>query len=176
MITPQQFLDAEISMGISMDNPKFLALADETVKQLDIEYNTVMDYGAGTGVYANAFHKAGKKVKAFEIWEAHRNYINEKMPHIEIVEKPEVVVDLMLWIEVAEHMTDKEISSLMSRINPEHILFSSTSEHNPEFDKQWGHINIKAQDEWVQVFDAFGYLLLKELKYPTPYTKLFKRK
>jgi 2-polyprenyl-3-methyl-5-hydroxy-6-metoxy-1,4-benzoquinol methylase len=176
MITPQQFLDTEIQMGISLDNPNFLALADATVNQLDIAYETVMDYGAGTGVYANAFHKAGKKVKVFEIWEPHRQYIKDRMPHLQIIDKPEVIVDLMLWIEVAEHMTDEEISKLMSSINPTYILFSSTSQHNPGFDEQWGHINIKEQDEWIRLFDRCGYLLFKELKFPTPYSKLFKRK
>jgi 2-polyprenyl-3-methyl-5-hydroxy-6-metoxy-1,4-benzoquinol methylase len=176
MITPQQFLETELSMGISLDNPNFLALAEATVKQLDIQYVTVMDYGAGIGVYANAFHEAGKKVKVFEIWEPHRQYIKDKLPHIEIIDRPQPFVDLMLWIEVAEHMTDQEISTLMSKINPEHILFSSTSQHSPGFDEQWGHINIKEQSEWIQLFDRFGYVLIQDLQYPTPYTKLFKRK
>jgi len=176
MITPKQFLESEISMGISLDNPNFVALAEAAVKELDISYETVMDYGAGTGVYSNAFYNAGKKVKVFEIWEPHRQYIRDKMSHLEIVDIPERNVDLMLWIEVAEHMTDIEINTLMSKINPEHILFSSTSQHIPGFDEDWGHINIKEQDDWIQLFDRFGYLLMRDLKYPTPYTKLFKRK
>lgn len=177
MISPEQFLQTEIDMGISLDNPQFRTLAEATVKQLTVPYHTVMDYGAGTGVYSNAFYLAGKDVKVFEIWEPHRQYIREKMPHLVIVDHPVVDVDLMLWIEVAEHMTDDEIRKLMRYgTNPKYILFSSTSEHNPGFDELWGHINIKTQDQWLELFDAFGYSLHQDLQYPTPYSKLFQRK
>jgi len=173
MITPEEFLKTEIEMGISFDNEQFVNLANFTAQQMK-GYNikSVMDYGAGTGVYADAFHKLGFDVKCFEIWEAHRNYINSKAPHLEVISKP-VTTDLMLYIEVAEHMTDKEIKALFKKIKPKYILFSSTSESKPEWDALWGHINIKSQNEWVDLFFDFGYKLIKDLLQPTPYTKLF---
>ena len=176
MISHQQFLEAEIEMGISLENPMFKALAEATVRQLSIPYHSVMDYGAGTGVYANAFHEAGKDVKLFELWEPHRQYVKERMPHLQFIETPLVNFDLMLFIEVAEHMTNAEITKLMSGINPQYILFSSTSQHNPGFDEQWGHINIKTQPQWIELFQVYGYGLHQELQYPTNYSKLFKRK
>jgi 2-polyprenyl-3-methyl-5-hydroxy-6-metoxy-1,4-benzoquinol methylase len=173
MISPEQFLQTEITMGISFDNEQFVNLANYTAEQMK-GYNitTVLDYGAGTGVYADAFHKLGFDVKCFEIWEAHQNYIKANAPHLEIISKP-ITTDLMLFIEVAEHMTDKEIKALFKKIKPKYILFSSTSESKPGWDEQWGHINIKQQNEWVDMFFDFGYKLSKELSQPTTYTKLF---
>ena len=173
MLTPEEFLQTEIKNGISFDNAEFVKLANFTAEQMQgYPIKSVMDYGAGTGVYADAFHKLGYDVKCFEIWEAHCNYINHKAPHLEVISKP-VTTDLMLYIEVAEHMTDKEIKALFKKIKPKYILFSSTSESNPNFDEQWGHINLKSQNEWIDMFFDFGYKLIKELSMPTPYTKLF---
>jgi 2-polyprenyl-3-methyl-5-hydroxy-6-metoxy-1,4-benzoquinol methylase len=173
MITPEEFLKAEVDMGISFDNAEFVNLTNFTAEQMQgYGITTVLDYGAGTGVYSDAFHKLGFKVKCFEIWEAHLNYIKDKAPHLEVISKP-VTTDLMLFIEVAEHMTDKELKALFKKIKPKYILFSSTSKSKPEWDEQWGHINIKSQSDWVDLFFDFGYKLSKELSLPTPYTKLF---
>lgn len=174
MLTPQQFLDIEIQKGISADNLAFQALADATVRQLTFDYTSVLDYGAGTGVYSHAFYKAGKDVHSFDIWQPHREYIKSKFPNLTIVDKP-ITTDLMAFIEVAEHMTDKEINALFKQINPKFILFSSTSEKT-DFDAEWGHINVKPQSEWVELFDRLGYEFFTSLKYPTSWAKLFIKK
>lgn len=174
MINHEEFLKAELDMGISAGNPDFVKLAEETVKQLTIQYQSVLDYGAGVGVYSDAFHRAGKEVKVFELWKPHREYIARTYPSLNIVDRA-LTTDLMAWIEVAEHMTDEQINRLMYKIKPTYILFSSTSQHNPEFDEFWGHINIKSQEDWIALFKGFGYKLSEELKYPTNYSKLFKR-
>jgi 2-polyprenyl-3-methyl-5-hydroxy-6-metoxy-1,4-benzoquinol methylase len=170
MISDKEFLKTEIEMGISLDNPAFKALAFHTAEQLDIPITSVLDYGAGTGVYADAFSKKYKTF-AFEIWDAHKDYIRENLPSLEIVDKP-ITTDLMLFIEVAEHMKDSEIKKLFKSINPNYILFSSTSQ-TTSWDDDWGHINIKQQDEWIIFFAKLGYTLSKNLEYPTQYSKLF---
>jgi len=173
MITPEEFLKAEVDMGISFDNAEFVNLANFTAEQMQ-GYNikSVMDYGAGTGVYSDAFHKLGFEVKCFEIWEAHRNYINDKAPHLEVIDKP-VTTDLMLFIEVAEHMTDKEIKALFKKIKPKYILFSSTSESKPEWDAEWGHINIKQKDEWIALFKKHGFDYMRDANEVTSWGLLF---
>jgi 2-polyprenyl-3-methyl-5-hydroxy-6-metoxy-1,4-benzoquinol methylase len=173
-ITPAEFLQAELDNGISADNPHFLQLAKQTANQLTIDFETVLDYGSGTGVYANAFQELGKDVKAFEIWNEHREYIRQKFPLVKIANEP-ITTDLMLFIEVAEHMTDDELIDTMDKICPNYILFSSTSSINPEFDKMWGHINIKQQNEWIDFWFGLGYNFIKDLTYPTSWSKLFKR-
>lgn len=173
MLTPQQFLEVELQAGISADNPSFVALADSTAGQLHINYTSVLDYGAGTGVYSNGFYKLGKEVYSFDIWDSHRQYIKEKFPHLNVIDKP-ITTDLMAFIEVAEHMTDKEIKALFRTISPKYILFSSTSE-TTDYDAEWGHINVKPQSEWITFFKLLGYEFTQDLQLPTAWAKLFTR-
>lgn len=173
MITPEQFLKNEIEWGISATNEAFVELANQTVKQLNIPFKTVLDFGAGTGVYAEAYRKAGYETYAYEIWDAHKEYIKTNFPELTIIDKP-ITTDLMNFIEVAEHMTDKELNSLFKSIKPTYILFSSTS-NKTDWDEDWGHINVKEQSEWIKYFTKIGYELIKELNYPTNYTKLWQR-
>ena len=171
MISHEEFLKAELGMGISADNADFINLANATVNQLTFDYITVLDYGAGIGVYSDAFHRAGKQVKVFELWQPHKDYIAEKFPHLEIVEKP-TTTDLLAWIEVAEHMTDEEIDTLFKKIKPKHILFSSIP-NKTEWDADWGHINIKDHQGWIDTLAKYGYVFQQNLSYPTPWSKLF---
>jgi predicted RNA methylase len=144
-----------------------------TVEQIK-EYNikTVLDYGSGTGVYAESYRLQGYDAYAYEIWYAHRKYIRENAPHLKIVEQP-ITTDLLHFIETAEHMTDEELNNLFAIINPTYILFSSTSQRT-DWDAAWGHINIKTQDEWIRYFNDIGYSMIRELRLPTHYTKLFR--
>jgi 2-polyprenyl-3-methyl-5-hydroxy-6-metoxy-1,4-benzoquinol methylase len=174
-ISPAEFLKAELEMGIDIQNEAFYNLCKHTAEQIaDLGIKTVLDYGAGTGVYAEAYRRLGYKVYAFEIWEEHREYIR-KNTQVELVNMV-FTTDLMNFIEVAEHMYDKELDSLFNLIKPKYIVFSSTSDVSGEWDLAWGHVNIKFQDEWIKFFESKGYEYLRPLQYPTNYTKLFKLK
>lgn len=176
MISDVEFLAAELGMGISLDNPAFVELAKATVDQVnDLGINTILDFGAGTGVYSDAYYKAGYDIKAFEIFKSHRDYMTEKVPHIQIIDKP-ITTDLLSFIETAEHMTDKELKDLFKNIQPKYILFSSTSERKPGWDESWGHINIKEQTEWDIFFNNLGYHLIKLMQYPTNWSRLYGKK
>jgi 2-polyprenyl-3-methyl-5-hydroxy-6-metoxy-1,4-benzoquinol methylase len=173
MITTKEFLEKELEWGISFANPTFKNLAKVTAEQFkDFPIKTVMDFGAGTGVYSDAFHNEGYETFVYEIWDEHKVYIKENAPHLNIIDKP-ITTDLMAFIEVAEHMTDKEILSLFKSVKPTYVLFSSTSEKT-DYDEQWGHINVKPQAEWVAMFKKLGYELDRHLFAPTSWSKLFK--
>ena len=173
MITDKEFLETELKMGISFDNPSFVDLAKHTAGQFkDLPIKSVLDFGAGTGVYSDAFYKEGYDVRVYEIWNAHKKYIKEKAPHLKFCYKP-FSTDLMAFIEVAEHMTDEELYALFDKIKPTYILFSSTSISIPEWDADWGHINIKQQPEWDAFYDKIGYSILRQVSYPTDYSKIY---
>jgi 2-polyprenyl-3-methyl-5-hydroxy-6-metoxy-1,4-benzoquinol methylase len=172
MITDAEFLRIELEMGISLDNPAFLELGAATARQMsDLPVRSVLDFGAGTGVYSDAFHKAGYDVKACEKFKSHVEYMKNRVPHIEILGKP-ITTDLLVFIETSEHMTDKELDALFKKIQPSYILFSSTSQRT-ENDEAWGHINIKEQSEWDAYFLNKGYQLIRPLAYPTNWSKLY---
>ena len=173
MISPDEFLKAELSIGITPNNPAFSELCRLTAHTATthINFKTVLDFGAGTGAYSKAFIDAGYRVLTYEIWEAHRKYMLDNIHNIHIIDEP-ITTDLLVWIEVAEHMTDDEINALFDKISPKYILFSSTSDTTP-FDEAWGHINVKSQDQWVNLFDKLGYTLAAQIDKPTPYSKIF---
>jgi hypothetical protein len=174
-ISNKDFLDAELSMGISADNLLFVALCDATANELTMygDIKSVLDYGAGTGVYSNALHNKGFDVKVFELFDTHQAYIKKNYPHLQIIDKP-VTTDCLFWIEVSEHMTDKEIDDLFNTINPKYIYHSSTHE-TTKLDLMWGHINIKTQNEWIELFKYKGYELIKEVTVPTEWSKIYKK-
>jgi 2-polyprenyl-3-methyl-5-hydroxy-6-metoxy-1,4-benzoquinol methylase len=173
MLSPDKFLEIELSLGISLDNEQFNELAKETINQLsNLEIKTILDYGAGVGAYSKAAIDKGYDVCTFEIWDEHKEYMKSKIDNINLVNKP-ITTDLMLFIETAEHMTDKELNALFKSIKPKYILFSSTST-KADNDVEWGHINLKTQLEWIEYFKTKGYEFVKDMAYPTQWTKLFK--
>ena len=174
MISDKEFLKSELEMGIDPFNPNFISLCNATANAIEneIQFTSVLDYGAGVGAYADAFYKKGYEVSCYEYFEAHREYIAEKLPHLKVIPKP-ITTDLMLFIEVAEHMTDKQLTALFKKIKPKHILFSSTP-NTTDWDKDWGHINIKTHEEWNTTFDKLGYEFIKDLTLPTTWSKLYK--
>ena len=173
LITQQEFLEYELKAGIGMHNELFKDLARNTVEQIkDLPIKSVLDYGAGTRVYSDAYFQAGYHIVAFEIFESHREYMKQNVAYVEIVDKP-ITTDLLNFIETAEHMTDKELNFLFKNIKPKYILFSSTSQRVPGFDESWGHINIKEQDEWDSFFKEKGYTKIKDLAQPTNWSKLY---
>lgn len=171
-ISEVDFLKAELDMGIGFHNPLFVKLAEAVAEIVRPLGSTILDYGAGTGVYADAYHRAGMQTYVYEIFEPHRNYIKENAPHLQILDQP-IQTDVLSWIEVAEHMTDEEINELFRHIKPKYILFSSTPEHT-EWDAEWGHINVKSGEEWDIVMAQYGYIVERNLSLPTPWAKLFR--
>ncbi|NCA21093.1 MAG: methyltransferase domain-containing protein [Crocinitomicaceae bacterium] len=176
MISEKEFLKAELEMGIDPFNEGFINLCNATADAIinEVKFETILDYGAGVGAYSDAFYKKGYNVVSYEYFKEHREYMAEKLPHLTIVQKP-ITTDLMLFIEVAEHMTDRQILFLFKKIKPTYILFSSTP-NTTDWDADWGHINIKTSEQWISMFDKLGYEFIKEMPFPTTWSKLFKLK
>lgn len=169
--TDKEFLKVELDRGISLDNLQFLDLAKNTIAQLNGYGTTVIDYGCGVGAYAKAAMDYGFKVEAIEKFKAHRDYLKQRIPELKIINKLKNV-DIMLFIEVAEHMTDNELFALFEQGQPKWILFSSTP-HKSANDEQWGHINIKQPQEWDAFFATVGYRKHKDLTLPTEWSKIY---
>lgn len=172
LYTPKEFLEIELKFGVSYDNPDFVNLCRLTIESIkDLQISTILDYGSGTSVYSSEALKAGYDVKSYEIWEEHKKYALEHNNNLKFIDKLETT-DLLLSIEVWETLTNSEINSLFNTISPKYILFSSTSEVT-KWDKEWGHINIKPQEEWIKLFASKGYVLLRNNNFPTNHSKIF---
>jgi 2-polyprenyl-3-methyl-5-hydroxy-6-metoxy-1,4-benzoquinol methylase len=173
-LSEEEFLKIELEIGIGPHNPKFVRNRAKDAQMMS-KYRkmSAIDYGAGTGVYAEEFRKAGFDIVAQDVFKVHRDFMRENYPDLKVIAKP-VPKDLMIFIEVAEHMTDKEIVKAIEMINPKIILFSSTSQ-TTEGDEDWGHCNIKAQDEWVTFWLSMGYKVIERPGRPTKWSMILKR-
>lgn len=174
-ITEKEFLEAELNtLNLTMNNPDFVALAQQVADYLKkYQPDTVIDFGCGTGVYSEVMRRNGFNIVAQDIFKSHRDYCKENYPDLKIISR-HVKADLMLFIEVAEHMEDQEIQEAVFKINPDFILFSSTPE-TTDFDQDWGHINIKQENEWVFFWENLGYTLIDYPKTPTLWALMLKR-
>lgn len=92
--------------------------------------------------------------------------------------------DFITSIEVFEHISDEKILPFIEYLPTfcKYFLFSSTPYPNtPEFDEQWGHINLKPTEKWVEIYENAGFKIMPlETNYlqknviPTEWTLMFK--
>lgn len=169
--TDKEFLEYEMNMGVSLDNPQFMDLARNTVEQLNGYGSKILDYGCGVGAYAKAAMEFGFEVYGYDKFKAHKDYLKIHLPELKVVRKlPKT--DILMFIETAEHMTDDEIKEIFQHISPIWILFSSTST-KADIDEKWGHINVKEQQEWDDMFFKLGYRIHKQVALPTQWSKIY---
>jgi 2-polyprenyl-3-methyl-5-hydroxy-6-metoxy-1,4-benzoquinol methylase len=174
-ITEQEFLRAEVEdMNLTMQNEPFVNLA-KSVANYCKKFNasSVIDYGCGTGVYSEVFRLDGYNIMAQDVFKSHRDYCKEQYAELNVIARPKAA-ELMLFIEVAEHMTDQEIKNAIDIIQPKVILFSSTP-HTTENDLAWGHINIKQITEWSEFWKTLGYKIVERPQTPTTWTLTLKK-
>lgn len=174
-ITEQEFLRAEVEdMNLTMRNKAFVNLAKsvaEYCKKFDAK--NVIDYGCGTGVYSEVMRQEGFDIMALDVFKSHRDYCKEQYPDLKVIAKPKPA-ELMLFIEVAEHMTDEEIVKAIDAIEPRLIVFSSTPHKTPN-DEEWGHINIKQEPEWIEFWDTLAYKVIERPQTPTGWTLMLEK-
>lgn len=175
-ITQEEFLKAEIELlNLTMQNPDFVGLAQSVANYLKkYNYGSFIDYGCGTGVYSEVLRQNGFNIVALDVFKPHRDYCKANYPDLKVIAKPKMA-ETMLFIEVAEHMTDEEIKNAIDAISPIQILFSSTPEKTVN-DELWGHINIKSEDEWIKMWDKLGYKVIDKPKTPTTWALMLRRK
>jgi 2-polyprenyl-3-methyl-5-hydroxy-6-metoxy-1,4-benzoquinol methylase len=175
MITEEEFLKAEIeTLNLTMNNELFVALAKSVANYCKkFEPSSVIDYGCGTGVYSEVLRMEGYNVMALDVFKSHRDYCKEQYSELKVIARPKAA-EMMLFIEVAEHMTDQEIKNAIDVIEPRVILFSSTP-HTTENDEMWGHVNIKQEEEWIAFWNVLGYKLLEKPSTPTTWTLMLEK-
>ena len=174
-ITEEEFLRKEVEeMRLTISNDAFVNLAT-SVAQYCKKFNaeSVIDYGCGTGVYSEVMRQHGYDIMALDVFKSHRDYCKKQYPDLKVIARPKVA-DLMLFIEVAEHMTDEEIAKAVDFIEPRLIVFSSTTHKTPN-DEEWGHINIKQESEWIEFWNMLGYSVLEKPQTPTGWTLMLEK-
>ena len=190
-LSEREFFEVSEEMGCNQNNRKyrklFENLATYIIKLPDIR--SVLEMGCGPGYLLYCLNKMGIDTAGVDGNGYSKNFFDRKHPkfahkyHLDplFVEKYERA-DLFIAIECFEHIPDVGLNRIMDKvrceIQPEFILFSSTPHPDPDpnWDIQWGHINIKQPMAWRDFFLSHGYELTKEVPPITLWASLYKKK
>ncbi len=177
----QQCFDYEMRNGIHLDNPSFVNMYDDVVNEITtlLDIKTHTDLGGGVGAYCLAMKKKGIKTIYYDLNEHHYEYAHSRDVadeyHICDFTTKKIKADFVSCIEVMEHIEDDKLKPFLANLKCNYFHFSSTP-HYSNFDKEWGHINIKPVAHWVHLFEQCGFTLLLEMSKPTKWSLLFKKK
>jgi 2-polyprenyl-3-methyl-5-hydroxy-6-metoxy-1,4-benzoquinol methylase len=176
----QQCFDYEMRNGIHLDNPSFVNMYEDVVNEITtlLDIKTHTDLGGGVGAYCLAMKKKGIKTIYYDLNEHHYEYAHERNVadeyHICDFTTKKIKADFVSCIEVMEHIEDDKLKPFLANLKCNYFHFSSTP-HYSNFDKEWGHINIKPVAHWVHLFEQCGFTLLLEMSKPTKWSLLFKK-
>jgi 2-polyprenyl-3-methyl-5-hydroxy-6-metoxy-1,4-benzoquinol methylase len=187
-ISHKEFFEAEISMGITPDNPDYLRLHYNFGQFIIDRFKPkrTLEIGAGVGTLLEYLLKKNVEAVGIDLNPYEKEFFDNRNPsfansyqimNITVVDKYiNFPIDVLISIEVFEHITDKELLSIIPYLSKvcNYFVFSSTPERT-DWDLQWGHINVKDTPEWIQFFSPW-FEIIEHLKAPTQWTLLFKSK
>jgi len=194
--TDKQFFDWEIEHGLypGGSNKGFYEVHEKLAKfilQFHSGYiDTHLDLGGGNSPLTKILQDNGVKAQLMEdnkySIELQQDYGVKETFWCDFTKMDfaDTKYDFITSIEVFEHIDDNILTPFIKQLwnHCEYFLFSSTpNKDTPEFDEQWGHVNIKSTDEWIRIFTEAGFeLLKKETEFlqknciPTTWTLMFK--
>jgi SAM-dependent methyltransferase len=124
----------------------------------------ILDYGCSLGFLIKGFESLGfTNVYGYDIssWAVEQ----AKKLNCKMLETPEGNYELGIFLDVLEHMTDDQITSLFQKIKLDKVLvrIPCSVESDPDnfyleiSRKDKTHINCKPASSWIKVFENLGY-------------------
>jgi hypothetical protein len=87
--------------------------------------------------------------------------------------------DAIYSTEVFEHIFDEELKLILPELSKactKYFYFTSTPNRTtPEWDAEWGHINLKSKDEWIEMFEQHNFKFHCDEKSVTSWGMIFKK-
>lgn len=132
------------------------------IGQLD-DKSRIIDYGCAVGLLMDGLKEAGcSRVIGIDVSEWARNEA-ERRGHL-VYRKFKVRTDILIALDVFEHMTDSEIGDVFWANAPQTFVARiPVSTDGKEFHLAVSradptHINCKTKEQWETMFRALGYL------------------
>ena len=188
--TPEEFLEISHELGATQLYPPYRALHEHLAKWIsnELKVKSTLEIGSGPGYLLNCLLELGVNAEGLDGSEVSRQFFLSQHPkHFRhygidpVFSKNYSQKDAVLSIEVFEHIPDDGLLKIMKKIRdeikPKYVVFSSTPnvDPNPNWDIQWGHINIKQPEEWRALFKEFGFEVDDTKKPPvTEWADLYK--
>lgn len=127
----------------------------------------IMDFGCAVGFLLEGLREQGyRNLVGVEISEWARTEALKRIPSVlpSIEHFAGSSVDLLVALDVFEHMTDREIRDVLNKTCPKAILVripTSTDEgksfHLEVSRSDPTHINCKTKEQWIEFFKSFEY-------------------
>ena len=136
----------------------------------------IVEIGAGLGTLGECLIAKGCDYYGIEPNKYHREFAKDRGIELHELKDYPSHCQMVVSIEVFEHLTDKQIDAYLKSITAKYFYFSSTPyTTTEEFDTWWGHINIKQVDEWIELFAKYGYVLDRKITIPTDWSLIFRK-
>lgn len=189
MIDNKFFFDKSVELGFTTTNYESLVnLHTNAARTLQIMgCKSVFEFGSGLGFFLSACQRIGLyNHVGYDINPYEREFAISKgidsdrylLPKGNFKVKGKY--DVIYSTEVFEHMTDAELNKVMPVLYNacnKYFYFTSTpyASADPAWDIEWGHINIKQKDEWIELFKKYGFNYLQDATDVTSWGLLFKK-
>ena len=185
MIDNKFFFDKSVELGFTTrDYESLVNLHTNGARTLQIMGCTsVFEFGSGLGFFLSACQRVGLyKHVGYDINPYERDFAISKGidPGRYLIGKFKThgSYDAIYSTEVFEHMTDAEIKKVMPMLYnacKKYFYFTSTpyASADPNWDIEWGHINIKQKDEWIALFKKHGFDYMRDANEVTSWGLLF---
>ena len=168
----------ELKNGIHLENRHFTDMYESCASQIIAETKptSFTDLGGGVGAYSQAMKRRGVHTIYYDANIHHLEYANrfeaaDKYIFADFT-KQQIEGDLIACIEVMEHIEDERLKPFLKDLRCRYFHFSSTP-NTTAMDADWGHINIKQENEWIALFESCGFKLDRKLHFPTTWSLLF---
>jgi 2-polyprenyl-3-methyl-5-hydroxy-6-metoxy-1,4-benzoquinol methylase len=175
----------ENDLGINLDNESYVNLFKQTAEEIVkiTGAKTFLDCGGGMGAYTKAMLEQGLDCTYVDLNQHHVDYVGHRLNpshdgqtlniyQNDFTKQTFKKFDLVASIEVMEHIPDAQLIPFLTKLKCKYLHFSSTP-HTTDFDEEWGHINIKSEEEWVALFEKCGFIFWQRLSHPTSWSLLF---
>lgn len=140
--------------------------------------SSIVDYGCAVGFLLDGFKELGySNVLGVEVSEWARQEAKTRGHRIlESVTGMCLSPDLLISMDVFEHMTDKEVSRVILETSPKALLvrIPTSTDGGKTYHLEVSradptHINCKTKEQWIRFFRDFGYQTFLRLNLYTVY-------
>ena len=184
----KDFFETELRAGQTQNNAAYKILHYHLGKHIHqmLEPKSITEIGCGPGAMMEYFlRNTDVQYVGIDINPYSRDYFIERNPgnanNYALVDAMEYGFhsegDVVVSIETFEHIEDHILEHILPKMARSYkwFYFSSTPfATNPEQDIAWGHINLKADHQWVKLFRRHGWVFEAWLNTPTEWSMLFK--
>jgi hypothetical protein len=189
MVDNKFFFDKSVELGFTTTNYESLVnLHTNGARTLQIMgCQSVFEFGSGLGFFLSACQRIGLyNHVGYDINPYEREFAISKGIDSDryLLQKGKFKIkgkyDAIYSTEVFEHMTDAELNIVMPVLYNacnKYFYFTSTpyASANPAWDIEWGHINLKSKEEWIELFEKYGFDYLQDATDVTSWGLLYKK-